>query len=98
MAGAARVGDMTKHNTPLGPSIGSPNVFIEGLPAWRAIVDTHVCPKSDGSKPHVGGVVAKGSTKVFINNFPAARQGDQIVEAGSPNEIKGGSTKVNIAD
>ena len=71
-------------------------MLIGGQPAWRAGVDTHVCTLSDGQKPHVGGTVAKGSTKVFINGFPAARQGDTIVEAGPSNAITAGCVKVII--
>ena len=98
MPSAARVGDPTSHGSPLTPQngLGSPNVFIGGQPAWRAVVDVHVCPLSDLGKPHVGGVVAKGSLTVFINNFPAARQGDQIVEASAPNSITLGFPKVQI--
>jgi uncharacterized Zn-binding protein involved in type VI secretion len=51
---AARAGDMTSHGTPLGPGPGSPTVFIEGQPAWRAQVDVHVCPLTTGPLPHVG--------------------------------------------
>ena len=57
---AARVGDITSHGTPLGPGPGCPTVLIGGKPAWRAGADSHVCPLSDGPKPHVGGVVAVG--------------------------------------
>lgn len=96
MAAAARVGDMTSHGSPLGSGLGSPNVKIGGMPAWRAVMDVHVCPLSDGAKPHVGGVVSVGSTKVFINGFPAARQGDTIVEAGPPNSITSGCLNVQI--
>jgi uncharacterized Zn-binding protein involved in type VI secretion len=96
MPPAARVGDQTSHGTPL-TGVGSPNVLIEGLPAWRALTDVHTCPLSDvPAKPHVGGTVLQGSTKVLINNFPAARQGDIIVEAGQTNSIVIGSAKVNI--
>ena len=95
MPAAARVGDQTSHGTPL-TGVGSPNVLIEGRPAWRATIDVHTCPSSDGPKPHVGGSVVKGSTKVFINKFPAARQGDMVVEAGPPNSITAGSMKVVI--
>jgi uncharacterized Zn-binding protein involved in type VI secretion len=93
---AARLGDQTSHGTPLAPGIGSVNVLIGGMPAWRAIVDFHVCPLVDGLKPHVGGVVALGSTTVLINGLPAARQGDQIVEAGAPNTILLGAPTVLI--
>jgi uncharacterized Zn-binding protein involved in type VI secretion len=93
---AARVGDMTAHGSPLGPGPGAPTVLIAGQPAWRAIADSHACPLSDGPKPHVGGVVAKGSTSVMIGGFPAARQGDQIVEASAPNTITAGAFTVLI--
>ena len=93
---AARVGDQTGHGTPLTPGIGSVNVLIGGRPAWRAVADTHICPLFDGPKPHVGGVVAVGSTSVLINNLPAARQGDQVVEAGAPNPIAFGEPTVLI--
>ena len=93
---AARLGDQTSHGTPLAPGIGSVNVLIGGKPAWRATVDIHVCPLVDGVKPHVGGVVALGSTTVLINGLPAARQGDQFVEAGAPNAILLGAPTVLI--
>jgi uncharacterized Zn-binding protein involved in type VI secretion len=96
MAMAARLGDLTSHGTPLTPGVGSVNVLIGGKPAWRATADTHVCPLVTGVVPHVGGIVAVGSTTVFINNLPAARQGDQIVEAGPPNAIAIGEPTVLI--
>lgn len=96
MPAAARVGDLTSHGTPLGPGPGSPNVLIGGMPAWRATSDTHTCPLSDGPKPHVGGVVAKGTMIVLINNMPAARQGDTVTEAGPPNSIAVGLPTVQL--
>lgn len=93
---AARVGDQTSHGTPLAPGPGCPTVLIGGQPAWRALSDTHACPLVDGVKPHVGGVVAKGSTSVLIGGLPAARMGDSIVEAGAPNPIARGATNVLI--
>lgn len=95
---AARVGDKTGHGTPLGgpAGLGSPNVFIGGQPAWRATIDVHTCPQATGTVPHVGGVVAMGSTSVYINNFPAVRQGDQIMEGGPPNPIVEGCPTVSI--
>jgi uncharacterized Zn-binding protein involved in type VI secretion len=97
MPPAARVGDLTSHGTPLaGPGAGSLNVLIGGQPAWRAIMDFHTCPLVSGTVPHVGGMVAMGSTTVFINNVPAARQGDQIVEGGPPNAIAMGLPTVLI--
>ena len=41
-------------------------------------------------------VVAVGSVTVNIGGLPAARQGDQIVEAGPPNAIATGAARVNI--
>jgi len=93
---AARLGDQTSHGTPLAPGIGSVNVLIGNKPAWRATADFHACPLVDGVKPHVGGVVAVGSTSVLINGLPAARQGDQIVEASAPNAILLGEPTVLI--
>jgi uncharacterized Zn-binding protein involved in type VI secretion len=60
------------------------------------VVDSHACPLANGPDPHVGGVVMKGSLTVFINGFPAARQGDTIVETGGPNAISGGLVTVQI--
>ncbi len=71
-------------------------MLIGSLPAWRALADTHVCPLVDGVKPHVGGVVVKGSATVLIGGLPAARMGDSIVEAGAPNTILRGATNVLI--
>lgn len=93
---AARLGDQTSHGTPLAPGIGSINVLIGNKPAWRATADFHACPLVDGVKPHVGGVVAVGSTSVLINGLPAARQGDQVVEASAPNAIVLGEPTVLI--
>lgn len=93
---AARVGDSTSHGKPLSPGPGCTTVLIGGLPAWRALADTHVCPLFDGPKPHVGGMVAVGSTSVMIGGLPAARQGDMVVEASAPDSIVMGCTTVMI--
>ncbi len=99
MPPAARVGDMTSHGTPLSPGPGSVDVLIGGMPAWRVGSDFHACPQvipATPPIPHVGGVVAMGSTTVLINNLPAARQGDMIIEAGPPNSITMGCPTVMI--
>jgi uncharacterized Zn-binding protein involved in type VI secretion len=93
---AARIGDQTSHGTPLGPGPGCPTVVIGSRPAWRATADSHVCPLSDGPKPHGGGVVAVGSMTVLVGGLPAARMGDLVVEAGPPNAILGGEPTVLI--
>lgn len=96
MPAAIRVGDITAHGTPLGPGPGSTKVMIGGQPAWRATSDTHQCPLADGTKPHVGGVILKGSTKVFFDGLPAARAGDLVGEAGPSNSVAVGYPKVEI--
>jgi uncharacterized Zn-binding protein involved in type VI secretion len=99
MPAAARVGDLTAHGTPLTPSTppgGSLDVLIGNQPAWRAVSDIHVCPLASGTVPHTGGAVAIGSKTVLINNLPAARMGDMIVESGPPNSIAAGCLTVQI--
>ena len=93
---AARVGDLTSHGTPLGPSPGCPTVLIAGQPAWRAGGDVHTCPLVNGVQPHVGGTIAVGSATVRIGGLPAARQGDTIVEPGGANPIALGAPTVLI--
>lgn len=95
MPPAARALDTTAHGSPLSGT-GSSNVLIGGKPAWRTLLDVHTCPLSSGPVPHVGGIVPVGSTSVLINNVPAARQGDTIVEAGPPNSIASGCPTVLI--
>lgn len=95
MPPAARALDQTAHGTPLSGA-GSPDVLIGGQPAWRAAADFHACPLTSGPAPHVGGVVSVGSSTVLINNMPAARQGDTIVESGPPNTIAAGCPTVII--
>lgn len=96
MPAAARTGDLTSHGTPLGPGPGSLTVLIGGQPAWRATTDMHACPLVTGVVPHASGVVAMGSATVLINNLPAARQGDLVVECGPPNSIALGCLTVQI--
>lgn len=96
MPPAARLGDLTSHGTPLAPGPGAPTVLIGGQPAWRAGLDFHACPLSNGPQPHVGGMVAIGSFTVLIEGMPAARTGDLVVEAGPPNAIAAGCPTVMI--
>jgi uncharacterized Zn-binding protein involved in type VI secretion len=97
---AARVGDLTAHGgtplTPSAPGMGSPNVLIGGMPAWRAGSDIHVCPLANGPQPHVGGPVPVGSKSVYINNRPAVRQGDKVIDGGGANPITSGLLTVQI--
>ncbi|PKF76522.1 hypothetical protein CW749_26725 [Vibrio sp. vnigr-6D03] len=64
-------------------------------PAAR-VGDAHSCPDKTGKIPHVGCPVAAGSSNVFINSMPAARQGDMAPCIGPPDSISAGSSSVFI--
>ena len=66
-----------------------------GKPA-ATIGHMHVCPKTTGTVPHVGGPVVVGSTNVLIGSMPAARKGDMLVCVGPPDSINSGSGSVKI--
>jgi uncharacterized Zn-binding protein involved in type VI secretion len=66
------------------------------MPPAARISDMHICPLSDGPKPHVGGPVAVGFPTVMIGGMPAARVGDMCVCAGPPDAIAMGSMTVKI--
>jgi uncharacterized Zn-binding protein involved in type VI secretion len=75
---------------------GVSNVIIGGRPAWRAEKDTHFCPWHGPGKV----LIETASKTVFINGFPACRQGDIVREPpreiGIPNVIIGGCMSVFI--
>lgn len=59
--------------------------------------DIHACTTPLPVPPHGPGVVITGSATVVINNLPAARMGDTILEAiGPPNKITKGEPTVMI--
>jgi uncharacterized Zn-binding protein involved in type VI secretion len=59
--------------------------------------DIHICATPYPVPPHGPGVVINGSKTVIINNLPAARQGDTVLEAiGKPNKITKGCSTVKI--
>jgi uncharacterized Zn-binding protein involved in type VI secretion len=61
--------------------------------------DIHTCATLLPIPPHGPGVVITGSMTVLINNLPACRQGDTILEAvGPPNTISMGLPTVIIGD
>ncbi len=67
------------------------------MPPAARVTDMHVCPASDGPKPHVGGpVTGPGCLTVLIGNMPAARIGDMAACAGPPDSIITGSASVMI--
>ena len=83
---AARLGDLTMHFGTIGPVVTGLNVLIGGQPA-ACMGDPQICPMFDGPKPHVGGVILKGSAKVLICNKPAARVGDPTECKGPPGAV-----------
>ncbi len=59
--------------------------------------DIHTCTTPLPIPPHGPGVVINGSKTVLINNLPACRMGDTILEAvGPPNKITKGDVTVLI--
>lgn len=59
--------------------------------------DIHACTTPLPIPPHGPGVVITGSATVMINNLPASRMGDTILEAiGPPNTIAKGEMTVII--
>jgi uncharacterized Zn-binding protein involved in type VI secretion len=59
--------------------------------------DIHACMTPLPIPPHGPGVVIDGSQTVLINNLPACRVGDTILEAvGPPNKIAMGEPTVII--
>lgn len=59
--------------------------------------DIHMCATPSPVPPHGPGVVINGSATVMINNLPACRLGDTIMEAlGPPNSITKGEPTVII--
>jgi uncharacterized Zn-binding protein involved in type VI secretion len=72
---------------------GSPNVFVNGLPAHRLedVWEFHSKPDN----PSHDGVLAAGSSSVFVNGLPLGRIGDPIscgsfVNSGSSDVFAGG--------
>ncbi len=61
------------------------------------IGDMHICPLSDGPKPHVGGpILSPGVPTVLIEGLPAAVLGDTCTCVGPPDTIVAGSGTVLI--
>lgn len=59
--------------------------------------DIHSCATPLPIPPHGPGVVIDGSQTVLINNLPACRMGDTVLEAvGPPNKIARGEMRVVI--
>jgi uncharacterized Zn-binding protein involved in type VI secretion len=83
---AACILDKTTHGGAITTPLFPRKVLI-GIQPVACVGDLQICPLVDGLKPHVGGAIASGSTKVFINGFPAARAGDTTQCVGPPGKI-----------
>ncbi|MBN3876550.1 PAAR domain-containing protein [Nostoc sp. UIC 10607] len=67
------------------------------IAAAAAGADIHNCATPLPVPPHGPGVVIDGSQTVLINNLPASRMGDTVLEAlGPPNKIIKGNPTVLI--
>jgi len=67
--------------------------------ASRIGTDTHICPMSDGPKPHVGGpIIGPGAATVQIGGMPAAKVMDSCTCASAPATIVKGSTGVFLCN
>jgi uncharacterized Zn-binding protein involved in type VI secretion len=74
--------------------LASMSSMISGASAGA---DIHACVTPTPVPPHGPGVVITGSATVIINNLPACRQGDTIIEPlGPPNKIMMGCPTVII--
>lgn len=70
MLAAVRLGDPISCGDTMGA--GSGNVFVNGIPMTRALIDKTV------GHCYQPVPVITGSTTVFVNNLPAVRVGDPI--------------------
>lgn len=91
---AIRVGDRTSHGGFVQG--GSPNVVIGGVIAARVGHPVSCALTCGPTVPHGGGPITTGSTTVFINGQPAARQGSTATEACATSTLVGGTSSVLI--
>ena len=93
---ATRIGDAdVPHCSGMVRAVGSPNVFVNGIP-WSRQTDVntpHLKPAGDKCITHTAPITT-GSPTVFINGLGAGRVTDAItactnVAAGSPNVFCG---------
>ncbi len=69
------------------------------MSAMASLADMHTCPTPCPPPPHGPGFVTKGSSTVVINNLPACRKDDKVMEAcGGPDPISMGCSSVIIGD
>ena len=97
MPAATRIGDAdVSHCSGMTRAVGSPNVFVNGIPWSRQgdVNTVHLLPGSPVCPPHAAPITS-GSSTVKVNGLGAGRVGDAItsctsVAAGSPNVFAGG--------
>ncbi len=100
MPAVTRLGDIcTGHECfpPRNSTSGSPNVFVNSIPAHRQGDSwlAHTCTHPDVPHGTHGGSLASGSSTVYVNNRQLGRIGDPVscgssVAAGSTNVFAGG--------
>jgi uncharacterized Zn-binding protein involved in type VI secretion len=67
--------------------------------AMAGLSDMHICPIPVPVPPHGPGFITKGSGTVIVDNLPAARQGDKVMEAcGGADPVAMGCPTVMIGD
>lgn len=103
---AAEVAKTAASGTPGGPAaaVAEQTAKTAALAAMGAAIsaagalsDIHLCTTPSPLPPHGPGVVIDGSATVMINNMPACRLGDTLLEAiGPPNKIVMGCMTVII--
>ena len=75
-------------------ALASLSSMVSGM---AGMSDIHACVTPSPVPPHGPGVVIDGSATVLINNMPACRMGDTILEPlGPPNKIVKGESTVII--
>lgn len=73
------------------------STMSSAITSAAAGADIHACTTPLPVPPHGPGVVIDGSATVMINNLPACRMGDTVLEAlGPPNKIAKGEMTVII--
>ncbi|NJN48015.1 MAG: hypothetical protein HC808_17780 [Candidatus Competibacteraceae bacterium] len=103
---AAEAATLAAAGTPGAPAAKVAEETLKGAEAaamggmitsMAAGADIHICATPLPIPPHGPGVVIDGSMTVIINNLPACRMGDTILEAiGPPNKIAKGQMNVLI--
>src|SRR4029453_3759847 len=80
-----------------GVKAGAAAAMGSAITSVAGLADIHACSTPLPLPPHGPGVVIDGSKTVLINNLPACRMGDTVLEAvGPPNKIVSGEMTVVI--